>query len=1017
VAASCPEPQAAAIVRWAVCAILYSQRAALLHRSQNRQQASPATPTTMRLLAYGDSLTAGYHSNGMAFSPWAPLLRKALSAERCDHVGHSGWTTYQMRNVMNATSCADMCGRRWPGLRAQLRAHGPYDAVLIMAGTNDLVTDARPEDILRNLEALHSAAHATGARTIALSVPQSQAVRSISWLRDKRNAVNRALAAWAAAQPNQRVLFLDTGLLLPFAAGAEPGSQFWEPDGLHMSAQGYAALAEHLAAALRDQPVLAGRITDSSSDAPPSAPPSPPELAMPPASPAAAAAAPQPILAGRLDDGSSDAPPSAPPSPPAFASSPAHRPPPEQSSPALDATPAPTARSIPEDEPLASFAPPTATSSAHPSPVPSPPSPAEVGEAAAALLRVSSASAAAVAAALSAVLKAGNGAIGAFKANFGPRRLISRLSEAGAKGKSDRPAADTHDAKAQDGANTLPGGRAAEMQVAQVQAAAAAAATADATSAAAKAISAAEAASEEAAGEAAAAEAEAEDLFAEVADAVLAACVAPPADGTIPAGAVGGMAGGAVLGVDVHQKDLYPDLVLMLKRPMGELYPDSVGQLYPGVRDLSSGSVGNVYPDSVREGYPESIGGCVAGRGERGCGASGGGERGGGGDGEGESWPLLRLRLLLRGACALFHPASCRFSFIAEPGASFETEHALACEASTQAFTCKAADVPTPSVEGTSGDAAETLAPSVEVPTSAIEGARSAATELAAEATTSPVKGSTSAAAAAAALTAEALHPATARLVLRSLPRRSIFGSEIECKVWPASLFPASLTHTHSPTSSPPTQFTNSCAPRTPQPNCARLNSYSTPPTPPPQVWPASVLLARWLFLSPWMVRHRAVLEIGAGVGVAGLTAALCGAKSVLLTDINGKALQVCSTLPRPAHSPAPLCWHAGLCATCVLLPPLAACTRVLAAALCGARSVLLTDINGKALQVHLLPPMAAHPLLPPVGTCRHSCNVRKASQVCRTAPSPAHPCKALQVHLLSPPSRPPGAQHVSPVL
>uniref|UniRef100_A0A7S0L1X7 Calmodulin-lysine N-methyltransferase n=1 Tax=Coccolithus braarudii TaxID=221442 RepID=A0A7S0L1X7_9EUKA len=77
------------------------------------------------------------------------------------------------------------------------------------------------------------------------------------------------------------------------------------------------------------------------------------------------------------------------------------------------------------------------------------------------------------------------------------------------------------------------------------------------------------------------------------------------------------------------------------------------------------------------------------------------------------------------------------------------------------------------------------------------------------------------------------------RVYLRCLSRRETFGAEIECKVWPASL-----------------------------------------------------LLARLLWSYPWLVGGRAVLELGAGVGLAALGAARAGAAKVLLTDINGKALK-----------------------------------------------------------------------------------------------------------------------------
>ena len=59
------------------------------------------------------------------------------------------------------------------------------------------------------------------------------------------------------------------------------------------------------------------------------------------------------------------------------------------------------------------------------------------------------------------------------------------------------------------------------------------------------------------------------------------------------------------------------------------------------------------------------------------------------------------------------------------------------------------------------------------------------------------------------------------------------------------------------------------------------------------KVWPAAVILARWLWLHPWIVRGRRVLELGAGVGTAGLAAARAGARRVVLTDINGTALRL----------------------------------------------------------------------------------------------------------------------------
>ena len=58
------------------------------------------------------------------------------------------------------------------------------------------------------------------------------------------------------------------------------------------------------------------------------------------------------------------------------------------------------------------------------------------------------------------------------------------------------------------------------------------------------------------------------------------------------------------------------------------------------------------------------------------------------------------------------------------------------------------------------------------------------------------------------------------------------------------------------------------------------------------KIWPAAAMLARWLWLHRPLLEGQTVLELGAGVGTVGLAAAACGARHVLLTDINDAALR-----------------------------------------------------------------------------------------------------------------------------
>jgi lysophospholipase L1-like esterase len=51
-----------------------------------------------------------------------------------------------------------------------------YDVVIIMGGTNDLADrHIKVEEIIGNLDGLHRLSYATGARTVAITVPESNA--------------------------------------------------------------------------------------------------------------------------------------------------------------------------------------------------------------------------------------------------------------------------------------------------------------------------------------------------------------------------------------------------------------------------------------------------------------------------------------------------------------------------------------------------------------------------------------------------------------------------------------------------------------------------------------------------------------------------------------------------------------------------------------------------------------------------------------------------------------------------
>jgi ASC-1-like (ASCH) protein len=153
------------------------------------------------------------------------------------------------------------------GLRATLRSMDrPPDGVLLMAGTNDLASDATADEVLAAIRELHRVCvHEFGLKTIALSVPPNRAAAErvdgggvsafVKSYVARWRAVNAGLAntkdtkggAGGSACEQAVPRFFDVGERIAYF----PESRYWEQDGLHMSAAGYARLGTSLAPLVR----------------------------------------------------------------------------------------------------------------------------------------------------------------------------------------------------------------------------------------------------------------------------------------------------------------------------------------------------------------------------------------------------------------------------------------------------------------------------------------------------------------------------------------------------------------------------------------------------------------------------------------------------------------------------------------------------------------------------------------------------------------------------------------------
>merc|ERR1719253_877807 len=171
--------------------------------SEERLRGSGAPQS--RILAFGDSLTAGFFANGQRFAPYAAALVESLLPSAAADVwvcGLSGLKASELGSKLDAQEIRDVAGRQGKGLRRILAEQGPFDLAIIMAGTND-VGDASmsPESIVTSVRSLHAACHSVGVRTVALSVPPSyasvQSPKQDPLYQGRWQKVNQLLGEWA----------------------------------------------------------------------------------------------------------------------------------------------------------------------------------------------------------------------------------------------------------------------------------------------------------------------------------------------------------------------------------------------------------------------------------------------------------------------------------------------------------------------------------------------------------------------------------------------------------------------------------------------------------------------------------------------------------------------------------------------------------------------------------------------------------------------------------------------------
>ena len=177
-----------------------------------------ALPSDARILALGDSLTAGY---GASPSESWPAQLSHLTGWQVDNEGVNGDTSAGALQRLS-----------------ELLANQRYDAVLVGIGGNDMLHGAPIEATRTNLIAIVEAALAHTPYVALIATPAPNAMRA-------------ATASLADAQFYEEVAAAKKTVLIPGVYADVLSNASLRSDRIHANAQGYASVAQQLAEKLK----------------------------------------------------------------------------------------------------------------------------------------------------------------------------------------------------------------------------------------------------------------------------------------------------------------------------------------------------------------------------------------------------------------------------------------------------------------------------------------------------------------------------------------------------------------------------------------------------------------------------------------------------------------------------------------------------------------------------------------------------------------------------------------------
>ncbi|KAI0125545.1 SGNH hydrolase-type esterase domain-containing protein [Xylariales sp. AK1849] len=189
-----------------------------------------AKKTPLRVLCLGDSLTAGSPSA----HPYGGKLMERLSAAFPSHDVDIEVDGVPGDMVTKGTFVQRM-KTRWA------RQPTGYDWTVVLGGTNDLVWGYPSDAVVEALQKTWDVPLSRGGKVLALTILDSRA--SVQRLGERRDEVNKAIKA----HKRQNFHTFDLFSALPYhGMGPTDREKYWDPDGVHLTEDGYDLMGEKI---------------------------------------------------------------------------------------------------------------------------------------------------------------------------------------------------------------------------------------------------------------------------------------------------------------------------------------------------------------------------------------------------------------------------------------------------------------------------------------------------------------------------------------------------------------------------------------------------------------------------------------------------------------------------------------------------------------------------------------------------------------------------------------------------